>query len=82
MHDNLFNVDNDSLEKSLNFLHKQAENHPGEFQYILTLNREMVETMEAKAILKFKVEDYERARFTKSDRFLGKAYSEWKGKRG
>jgi uncharacterized protein YydD (DUF2326 family) len=82
VHDNLFNVDNDSLEKSLNFLHKQAENHPGEFQYILTLNREMVETMEAKAILKFKVEDYERARFTKNDRFLGKAYSERKGKRG
>lgn len=34
IHDNLFNVDNDSLEKSLNFLHKQAENHPGEFQYM------------------------------------------------
>jgi hypothetical protein len=42
----------------------------------------MVETMETKAILKFKVEDYERARITKSDRLLGKAYSERKGKRG
>jgi hypothetical protein len=38
--------------------------------------------LESKAILKFKVEDYDRARFTKSDRFLGKAYSERKGKRG
>jgi hypothetical protein len=38
--------------------------------------------MEAKAILKFKVEDYERARFTKRERFLGKAYSERQGKRG
>jgi uncharacterized protein YydD (DUF2326 family) len=81
VHDNLFNVDNDSLEKSLNFLHQQTEIHPGEFQYILTINREMVETMEAKSVLKFKVEDYERARFTKNERFLGKQYSERKGKR-
>jgi hypothetical protein len=42
----------------------------------------MVESMEAKAILKFKIEDYERARFTKNERFLGMAYSERKGKRG
>jgi hypothetical protein len=81
VHDNLFNVDNDSHEKSLNYLHLQAENHPGEFQYILTLNRETVETMEAKSLLKFKIEDYERARFTKNDRFLGKHYSEQKRKR-
>jgi hypothetical protein len=41
----------------------------------------MVETMEAKAILNFKIEDYERARFTKNNRFLRKAYSERKWKK-
>lgn len=76
VHDNLFNVDNDSLEKSLNFLHSQSENHPEEFQYILTLNRDMVEIMEERNLLKFNIKDYERASFTKNNRFLKKKYSE------
>jgi uncharacterized protein YydD (DUF2326 family) len=76
VHDNLFNVDNDSLEKSLNFLHKQTENHPEEFQYILTLNRDMVEIMEERNLLSFKIKDYRRATFTKDDRFLKEKYDE------
>ncbi len=76
VHDNLFNVDNDSLEKSLNFLHSQSENHPEEFQYILTLNRDMVEIMEERNLLRFNIKDYERASFTKNNRFLKKKYSE------
>ncbi|MBB3699500.1 DUF2326 domain-containing protein [Flammeovirga yaeyamensis] len=76
VHDNLFNVDNDSLEKSLNFLHKQSENHPEEFQYILTLNRDMVEIMEERNLIEFNISDYARAKFTKNDRFLKVKYSE------
>lgn len=76
VHDNLFNVDNDSLEKSLNFLHKQSENHPEEFQYILTLNRDMVEIMEERNLIEFNIKDYKRASFTKNDRFLKEKYSE------
>lgn len=76
IHDNLFNVDDDSLEKSLNFLHRQFENHPEEFQYILTLNRDMVEIMEERNLIEFNIKDYKRASFTKKDRFLKKKYSE------
>jgi uncharacterized protein YydD (DUF2326 family) len=76
VHDNLFNVDNDSLEKSLNFLHSQAENHPEEFQYILTLNRDMVESMEEKGKLDFDIQMYKKASYTKKNRFLKKPYSE------
>ena len=76
VHDNLFNVDNDSLEKSLNFLHRQSENHTEEFQYILTLNRDMVEIMEERNLIKFNIHDYKRASFTKNDRFLKEKYSE------
>lgn len=76
VHDNLFNVDNDSLEKSLNFLHRQSENHPEEFQYILTLNRDMVEIMEERNLIEFNIKDYKRASFTKKNRFLKEKYSE------
>ncbi len=76
VHDNLFNVDNDSLEKSLNYLYKQSENHPEEFQYILTLNRDMVEIMEERNLLDFSIVDYRRAIYTKEDRFLKTKYSE------
>lgn len=81
VHDNIFNVDNDSLEKSLNFLHKQAENHPEEFQYILTLNRDMVEIMEERKLLDFSIEEYKRATYTKDNRFLKRKYSEIKRKK-
>lgn len=81
VHDNIFNVDNDSLEKSLNFLHKQAQNHPEEFQYILTLNRDMVEIMEERKLLNFQIEEYRRATYTKDNRFLKKKYSEIKRKK-
>ncbi|MXV49513.1 DUF2326 domain-containing protein [Pedobacter sp. HMF7647] len=70
VHDNLFNVDNDSLEKSLNFMYHQELNRADEFQYILTINRDMVEAMEEKRVLNFNVKNHIRARFTKADRFL------------
>lgn len=70
IHDNIFNFDNDSIEKSLNFLYQQEQNRPEEFQYILTLNRDMVEIMEERNLLKFNIEDYKRATYTKDKRFL------------
>jgi uncharacterized protein YydD (DUF2326 family) len=81
VHDNLFNVDNDSLEKSLNYLYKQSENHPEEFQYILTLNRDMVEIMEERNLLDFNITDFKRASYTKKDRFLKNKYSELNGRK-
>lgn len=76
IHDNIFNFDNDSIEKSLNFLHQQELNRPEEFQYILTLNRDMVEIMEERKLLKFEIENYTRATFTKDNRFLKQKYNE------
>ncbi len=78
VHDNIFNIDNDSLEKCLNYLHKQAENRPEEFQYILTINRDMVELMEEREQLDFKIDEYRRAFYTKEDRFLKIKYNEIK----
>lgn len=76
VHDNLFNVDNDSLEKSLNYVYQQEQNRGEEFQYILTLNRDMIEVMEEKNVLNFDVEEHIRARFTKESRFLKVKYNE------
>lgn len=81
VHDNIFNVDNDSLEKSLNFVYSQELNRADEFQYILTINRDMVEALEEKQILNFSIEDHIRARFTKDNRFLKIKYSENKKSR-
>lgn len=81
VHDNIFNIDNDSLEKSLNYLYKQDQNRPEEFQYILTLNRDMVEIMEERKLLKFNIENYKRATYTKDNRFLKKKYNEIKKKK-
>lgn len=76
VHDNIFNVDNDSLEKSLNYVYHQTINRGEEFQYILTINRDMIEGMESKKMLDFKVEEFVRAKFTKENRFLKVKYNE------
>lgn len=76
VHDNLFNVDNDSLEKSLNYVYQQELNRGEEFQYILTINRDMIESMEEKQSLNFNVEEHIRAKFTKEARFLKIKYNE------
>ncbi len=80
VHDNIFGHSDDDLEKCLNFLYQQEKNHPEEFQYILTLNREMIETIENKEKLKFNIDDYRRASFTRQNRFLRniKGYTETK----
>lgn len=74
IHDNIFDVDQDSLVKSLNYLAKQETQ---DFQYILTLNRDKIENEERKRMLDLKIEDHKIANFTKQKRFLyGDKYSE------
>lgn len=81
VHDNLFNVDNDSLVKCLNFLYHQEVNHPEEFQYILTINRDMIEILEHTKKIDFDINSHIRAKYTKNSRFLKKQYTEAKRKR-
>jgi uncharacterized protein YydD (DUF2326 family) len=72
IHDNIFDVDQDTLVKSLSFLRERA-NLDGS-QYILTLNSDRLTTSDIQSL-----EPYIRARFTKQNRFLKKKYQESKG---
>ncbi|TGL01907.1 DUF2326 domain-containing protein [Leptospira bouyouniensis] len=78
VHDNIFDIDQDSLEKSLIFLHNQEKNNLNDFQYILTLNRDILEAIEQTNKLGFNIENYKRASYTKENRFLKKKYTEVK----
>lgn len=74
IHDNIFDVDQDTLIKSLDYLAKEETQ---EFQYILTLNRDKIENEIDKNILGLNIKDHVVANFTKKDRFLlGEKYSE------
>lgn len=77
IHDNIFE-DDDSIEKSLNFLFEHNNKTPNEFQYIVTLNSDLIESASRNGKLLFKVDDLKRAAFTKDDRFLGIKYNETK----
>ena len=46
VHDNIFDVDQDTLVQCLNYIYKQEEQYQ-DFQYILTLNRDKIENEEA-----------------------------------
>lgn len=74
IHDNIFDVDQDTLIKSLNFLSRRETQ---KFQYILTLNRDKVENEEHRKLLELNIEEHKIANFTKEKRFLhGNKYSE------
>lgn len=75
IHDNIFDVDQDTLIESLNYL---AEKEIGgiDFQYILTLNRDKIENEERKNLIKLKIDEHIRARFTRQKRFLNFHYKE------
>lgn len=75
IHDNIFE-DDDSLEKSLNYLYQSNFNSPNEFQYIVTLNRDLIESISNNGKLLFDVDEFKRATFTKDKRFLGLKYNE------
>jgi len=75
VHDNIFDVDQDTLVQSLNYLAKQEEENC-DFQYILTLNRDKIESEEREKLIKLDIEAHIRASFTKQNQFLGKQYQE------
>lgn len=75
VHDNIFNVDQDTLVQCLNYLSSQ-ENESTSFQYILTLNRDKIETEERQASLLLDIDAHRVASFTKQNKFLKKNYQE------
>jgi uncharacterized protein YydD (DUF2326 family) len=77
IHDNIFE-DDDSIEKSLNFLFDYNYKIPNEFQYIVTLNRDLIESATRNGKLLFEIDNLKRAAFTKDNRFLGIKYNETK----
>ncbi|MEZ5691663.1 MAG: DUF2326 domain-containing protein [Rickettsiales bacterium] len=72
IHDNIFDVDQDTLVKSILFLENKSDF--GNSQYILTLNSDRLE-FEGNARLE-DLDSFVRARFTKTSRFLKKKYQE------
>jgi uncharacterized protein YydD (DUF2326 family) len=75
VHDNIFDVDQDTLVQCLNYLKKQEEKYQ-EFQYILTLNRDKIENEERIKLIKMDIDGHRVARYTKENKFLKKDYQE------
>lgn len=75
IHDNIFDVDQDTLVQCLNHVYKQEEFYP-DFQYILTLNRDKIENEERKNLIRFDVDAHVVARFTKERKFFKRDYQE------
>lgn len=75
VHDNIFDVDQDTLVQCLNYAYKQEEYYP-DFQYILTLNRDKIENEERQKQIKMDVDSHEVAVYTKERKFLKRNYQE------
>jgi uncharacterized protein YydD (DUF2326 family) len=75
IHDNIFDVDQDTLVQSLNYLARQEEGYE-DFQYILTLNRDKIENEENQKKIRLDIAEHTRASFTKQKKFLRKHYQE------
>lgn len=75
VHDNIFDVDQDTLVQCLNYLYKQEEKFQ-DFQYILTLNRDKIENEERRKEIKMDIDSHRVATFTKDKKFLGRNYQE------
>jgi len=74
IHDNIFDVDRDTLIKSLNYISTKSSCLK-DSQYILTLNIDKLEEIK-KDELKLDIHEYKRVTLTKSNRFLGRQYQE------
>lgn len=74
IHDNIFEVDRDTLIKNLDYIHSTLVSLTSK-QYILTLNKDML-SPEDLLNLKLKMGDHIRATFTKNKRFLDIHYQE------
>lgn len=75
VHDNIFDVDQDTLVQCLNYLNKQEEKYQ-DFQYILTLNRDKIENEERIKLIKMDIDSHRVAVYTKENKFLKKDYQE------
>lgn len=75
VHDNIFDVDQDTLVQCLNFLYTKEINDE-KFQYILTLNRDKIESEERQKIIKVNIDTHKIATFTKEKKFLKMDYQE------
>lgn len=75
VHDNIFDVDQDTLVQCLNFLYEQEEKYD-DFQYILTLNRDKIENEEREKLIKLDISQHVVATFTKEKKFLRCNYQE------
>ena len=75
VHDNIFDVDQDTLVQCLNYIYKQEEQYQ-DFQYILTLNRDKIENEEHRKLIQMDIDEHQVAVFTKEKKFLGRNYQE------
>lgn len=75
IHDNILEVDQDTIVQSLNYLDLQEESHDN-FQYILTVNRDRIQYEESQNMIKLNVEDHKVAEFTRHKKFLNIDYQE------
>ena len=75
VHDNIFDVDQDTLVQCLNYAYTQEEYY-SDFQYILTLNRDKIENEERQKLIKMDIDEHEVVVFTKKCKFLRKDYQE------
>ncbi|MFA9440826.1 DUF2326 domain-containing protein [Uliginosibacterium sp. sgz301328] len=75
VHDNIFDVDYDTLLKSLNYLSDNSEAFSKK-QYILTLNSDKIYDADINSRLRLNLEALKCAAFTKSARFLKTSYQE------
>lgn len=71
LHDNIFDNDDDTLQKALNCIEKTLKDREDK-QYILTLNSDRLTNL----TLNFNPFDYQRAKFTKANKFLQQTYTE------
>jgi len=74
VHDNIFDVDQDTLIRSINYIGENMELLDGK-QYILTINSDKFSSSDLE-LLNIDLEKYTRAAFTKNNRFLQIQYQE------
>lgn len=75
VHDNIFDVDQDTLVQCLNYVYEQEE-RGDDFQYILTLNRDKIENEVRKKLIKLDIGKHTIGTFTKEKKFLSCNYQE------
>lgn len=75
IHDNIFNVDDDTLSKNFDWLFRHA-NVARDRQYILTLNTDLMHRLPSDALPLQDVRSCVRASHTKANRFLKRKYQE------